>query len=98
MYCDMDWSCEGITGGWLGVAKINMTNRSHTCPEGLKLLTTPKKLCAMNIGGHCCSSATFNLHGIIYTHVCGKSISYQQDLDAYGPYNEIVISQLMTIM
>ena len=25
-----------------------------------------------------CSSATFNLHGIQYTHVCGKIISYQQ--------------------
>ena len=71
------------------MAKINMTNRSHTCPEGLKLLTTPKRLCAMNIGGHCCSSATFNLHGIRYTHVCGKSISYQQGSpDTYGPYNE----------
>jgi len=78
MYCDMSRSCGGITGGWMRVAAINMTNSSHTCPEGLKLLSTPKRLCAMNIGGGGCSSAAFNLHGMRYTHVCGKIIGYQQ--------------------
>ena len=58
-------------------ANINMTNSSHTCPEGLKLLTTPKRLCTRNTDGGGCSSATFNLHGIRYTHVCGKIIGYQ---------------------
>ena len=87
MYCDMSRSCGGITGGWMPVTKINMTNSSHTCPAGLKLLTTPKRLCAMNIDGGGCSSATFNLHGIRYTHVCGKIIGYQQKTpDAFGPY------------
>ena len=38
-YCDMTRSCGGITGGWMRVTKINMTNSSHTCPEGLKLLS-----------------------------------------------------------
>ena len=86
MYCDMSRSCGGITGGWMTVAKINMTNSSHTCPAGLKLLTTPKRLCARNIDRGC-SSATFNLHGIRYTHVCGKIIGYQQGTpDAFGPY------------
>ena len=87
MYCDMSRSCGGITGGWIPVTKINMTNSSHTCPAGLKLLTTPKRLCAMNIDGGGCSSATFNLHGIRYTHVCGKIIGYQQKSpDAFWPY------------
>ena len=87
MYCDMSRSCGGITGGWMPVTKTNMTNSSHTCPAGLKLLTTPKRLCAMNIDGGGCSSATFNLHGIRYTHVCGKIIGYQQKTpDAFWPY------------
>jgi len=87
MYCDMSRSCGGITGGWMRVAAINMTNSSHTCPEGLKLLSTPKRLCAMNIDGGGCSSATFDLHGIRYTHVCGKIIGYQQKTpDAFSPY------------
>ena len=87
MYCDMSRSCGGITGGWMTVAKINMTNSNHTCPAGLKLLTTPKRLCAMNIDGGGCSSASFNLHGIRYTHVCGKIIGYQQKSpDAFVHY------------
>ena len=87
MYCDMSRSCGGITGGWMTVAKINMTNSSHTCPAGLKLLTTPKRLCTRVTDVVGCSSATFNLHGIRYTHVCGKIIGYQQGTpDAFGPY------------
>ena len=87
MYCDMRRSCGGITGGWMRVTKINMTNSSHTCPAGLKLLTTSKRLCAMNIDGRGCSSATINLHGIRYTHVCGKIIGYQQgSTDAFWAY------------
>ena len=87
MYCDMSRSCGGITGGWMRVTRLNMTNSSHTCPAGLKLLTTPKRVCAKNIDGGGCSSATFNLHGIRYTHVCGKIIGYQQGSpDAFGPY------------
>ena len=87
MYCDMSRSCGGITGGWMRVTKINMTNSSHTCHAGLKLLTTPKRLCAKNIDGGGCSSATFNLHGIRYTHVCGKIIGYQQaSTDAFLSY------------
>ena len=86
MYCDMSRSCGGITGGWMPVTKLNMTNSNHTCPAGLKLLTTPKRLCAMNIDRGC-SSATFNLHGIRYTHVCGKIIGYQQKSpDAFVRY------------
>ena len=87
MYCDMSRSCGGITGGWMRVTRLNMTNSSHTCPAGLKLLTTPKRLCAKNIDGGGCSSATFNLHGIRYTHVCGKIIGYQQETpDAFWSY------------
>ena len=87
MYCDMSRSCGGITGGWMRVTRLNVTNSSHTCPAGLKLLTTPKRLCGKNIDGPGCSSATFNLHGIRYTHVCGKIIGYQQKTpDAFGAY------------
>ena len=70
------------------VTRLNMTNSSHTCPAGLKLLTTPKRLCAKNIDEGGCSSATFNLHGIRYTHVCGKIIGYQQgSTDAFWHYH-----------
>ena len=87
VYCDMTKTCGGVTGGWMRAIKIDMTNSSHTCPSGLKTLTSPKRLCAMNINGGGCSSATISLHGVEYTHVCGKIIGYQQKTpDAFGPY------------
>ena len=88
VYCDMTKMCAGVTGGWMRVVKINMTNSSHTCPSGLKTLTSPKRVCAMNIIGRGCSSATVNLHGVEYTRVCGKIIGYQQRTpDAFLPYH-----------
>ena len=87
VYCEMAKTCGGVTGGWMRAIKIEMTNSSHTCPSGLKTLTSPKRLCAMNINGSGCSSATFRLHGVQYTHVCGKIIGYQQKTpDAFGNY------------
>ena len=35
VYCDMTRTCGGITGGWMQVANIDMTDSSHTCPHGL---------------------------------------------------------------
>ena len=41
----------------------------------------------MNINGGGGSSATISIHGIEYTHVCGKIIGYQQGSpDAFWPY------------
>ena len=88
VYCDMVKTCSGVTGGWMRAIKIDMTNSSHTCPSGLKTLTSPKRLCAMNITRGGCSSATISLHGVEYTRVCGKIIGYQQKTpDAFWAYN-----------
>ena len=35
VYCDMTRSCGGVTGGWMRVAGLDMTNSSHQCPSGL---------------------------------------------------------------
>ena len=78
VYCDMTRTCGGITGGWMQVANINMTNSSHTCPQGLNATTHhPIRVCGININGSGCSSATFEVHGIEYSQVCGKIIGYQ---------------------
>ena len=87
MYCDMSRSCGGITGGWMPVTKIDMRNTSDSCPHGLKTLTQPRRLCAMNIAGGGCSSASFSVQGVQYTRVCGKIIGYQQKSpDAFVRY------------
>ena len=78
MYCDMNRTCGGITGGWMRVASIDMTNSSQQCPNGLKTITkSSKRLCGMKLDGAGCSSTVFQAHGIKYTHVCGKVIGYQ---------------------
>ena len=59
------------------VASIDMTDTSSTCPSGLRTLTSPRRLCAMNIDGIGCSSALLPVHGVEYSQVCGKIICYQ---------------------
>ena len=77
MYCDMDRVCKNVTGPWMRVASIDMTNTSSTCPSGLTTLTSPRRLCSRNIYYPGCSSVVFPVHGIKYSKVCGKIIGYQ---------------------
>ena len=35
VYCDMTRSCGGVTGGWMRVAELDMTNSSHQCPSAM---------------------------------------------------------------
>ena len=80
VFCDMILTCKGVGGGWMQVIKLNMTNSSHQCPTGTRLRTDlPKRLCGINFSGPGCSSATFDVHGIKYTQVCGKIIAYQDE-------------------
>ena len=58
------------------VISIDMTDPTHSCPSGLKTLTSPKRLCAININGAGCSSAYLNVQGVEYSKVCGKVIGY----------------------
>ena len=69
------------------VISINMSNASSSCPSGLRTLTSPKRLCAMNTDVAGCSSAYLDVHGVEYSRVCGKIIGYEQNTpDAFGPY------------
>ena len=89
VYCDMTRTCGGITGGWMQVANIDMTDSSHTCPQGLKTLTSQKRLCGINIIREGCSPVTFATNGAEYTHICGKIIGYQKgDTCAFILYNQ----------
>ena len=81
MYCDMERTCNGVGGGWMRVASIDMTNSSNECgcPSGLRTIVEGSHtLCAMNINGAGCSSTVFPVEGVQYSRVCGKTIGYQQ--------------------
>ena len=68
--------CSGP--GWRRVAFINMTDTSYNCPTGLNLTSYSKRTCGRSHttqGG--CSSTTFSVGGLPYSHVCGRIRGYQ---------------------
>ena len=88
MYCEMNSICGGISGGWMRMADINMTDGGHKCPQGLRTLTEPKRMCVKPTNEQDCASVTFDTQGIEYTRVCGKIIGYQYaSTNAFQHYN-----------
>ena len=76
VYCEMNITCGDQTGGWMRVANIDMRNTSHTCPTGLSLISSPKRVCDLTTS-ETCASNIFNVHEFQYSKVCGKIIGYQ---------------------
>ena len=59
------------------VANIDMTNTSQNCPSGLNLTSSsPRRVCDITIFG--CVSTDFDIHGVQYSHICGRVIGYQK--------------------
>ena len=78
VYCDMTRSCGGVTGGWMRVAELDMTNSSHQCPSGLRQRTdSNNRTCVRGSDSRGCSSVTFSSAILEYSRVCGKIIGYQ---------------------
>ena len=78
VYCDMTRSCGGVTGGWMRVAELDMTNSSHQCPSGLRQRTDSNlRTCVRDSDSRGCSSVTFSNDTLEYSRVCGKIIAYQ---------------------
>ena len=74
--CDMQRTCGGVTGGWLRLISLNMTEFGSTCPTGLTLKEySGKNLCRKPQGynGAGCGSVIFDTIGE-YNKVCGKII------------------------
>ena len=66
------------TPGWRRIAFINMTDTSYSCPTGLSLTSYSKRTCGRShtvSGG--CSSTTFSVGGLPYSHVYGRIRGYQ---------------------
>ena len=86
VYCDMTRSCGGVTGGWMRVAELDMTNSSHQCPSGLRQRTDSNlRTCERDSDSPGCSSVTFSSATLEYSRVCGKIIAYQVGTtDAFG--------------
>ena len=77
VYCNMSLICGNLTGGWMRVANIDMTNTSQNCPNGLNLTSSPKRVCDITSTG--CVSNDFDIYGAQYSHICGRVIGYQKN-------------------
>ena len=67
-----------VTGGWVRVANLNMTDPGQQCPENLQLSYTnqPVRLCGKSTDSGC-DSVTFHTYGVQYQKVCGRVRGYQ---------------------
>ena len=74
VYCDMTRSCGDITGGWVRVAELDMTNSSHQCPSGLNDANIHTYRSMESSDG--CSSVMIDIP-YSYSRVCGRVIAYQ---------------------
>ena len=77
VYCNMSLTCGNLTGGWMRVANIDMTDTSQNCPSGLSLISSPKRVCDITVGTRCVSN-NFDIHGAEYSYICGRVIGYQK--------------------
>ena len=77
VYCTM--SCGTLTGGWMRVAFLDMTNSSHLCPSGLmERNDSPNtRTCVRNKASGGCSSVELSTASIQYSDVCGRITAYQ---------------------
>ena len=57
-----------VTGGWVRVANLNMTDPNQQCPGNLQLSYTnqPIRLCGKSTDGPSCNSVTFTTYGVQY--------------------------------
>ena len=89
VYCDLTLSCGNITGGWLKVAELDMTDNSNQCPSTLtQRIDSNKRTCAINSNSASCAPVIYSIDAIEYSKVCGKILGYQfSSLNAFAGVN-----------
>ena len=77
VYCDMTRSCGGVTGGWVRVGYLDMTNSSHQCPSGFTEHSDSNILaCQRTDTSAGCGSVMMDVP-YHYSRVCGRVRAYQ---------------------
>ena len=77
VYCDMELTCGGITGGWMRIANID-TTQGDDCPSGWSKITQPRPLCRGSGDAAGCYSAYFSNNKADYSSICGNLRGYQK--------------------
>ena len=74
VYCEMNTTnCGNITGGWMRVAHIIMTDENNACPQELNYtIESNTRMCVSHTRPGC-TSVTFSSNRVPYTKVCGRA-------------------------
>ena len=80
VYCMIDGDDQhDMSGGWMRVAHMDMTECNSECLPGLEYISVEgRRLCRRpreQVPG--CASTSLDVHGIAYSKVCGKIVGYQ---------------------
>ena len=77
VYCDMTRSCGGVTGGWVRVGYLDMTNSSHQCPSNFTEHSDSNiRTCRRTDTSAGCGSVMMDVP-YQYSRVCGRVRAYQ---------------------
>ena len=77
VYCDMTRSCGGVTGGWVRVGYLDMTNSSHQCPSGFTEHSDSNiRTCRRTGTSAGCGSVMMDVP-YQYSRVCARVRAYQ---------------------
>ena len=77
VYCDMTRSCGGVTGGWVRVGYLDMTDSSHQCPSGFTEHSDSNiRTCRWTGTSAGCGSVMMDVP-YQYSRVCGRVRAYQ---------------------
>ena len=89
VYCDMNLTCGNITGGWMRVAELDMTDTCQQCPKALKLHVEESSLrtCGIESDAADCPSIIYSASSFQYSRVCGSVRAYQyHSTDAFDKH------------
>ena len=77
VYCDMTRSCGGITGGWMRVGFLDMTNTTRDCPDGFSKREDSHTCVTTEQFNRGCKTITLPTFSRLYSRVCGRISAYQ---------------------
>ncbi len=78
VYCDMTLSCGNITGRWMRVAELDMTDNNTQCPSSLtENIYSNIRTCVFNSEQVSCLSVTLPTDNVRFSRICGKIRAYQ---------------------
>ena len=71
VYCDMTRSCGNITGGWMRVAELDMTDTAIQCPSNLMLNTSGNSRTCIPMNSNASWTSVYYPTHTPYSQVCG---------------------------